>query len=405
MSDSDDTDYLLLIPPNFFWVPSDQEDDRVPQASTVVDREIVDGLLSHVNRLENRVAAIESVENSLAAGVENATARSSLDVRLKTLYGKGSNYQQVLNWVRSNDFLLNRDVSNEIGFSDNLENSLFSIRTSDLDLYAASINIKDKLTMSSPFKDSRGDEVLKVSPKKSELTEVDRLLKEMEVTQRDIENKLRSREQESVMLGAGDVGQNSEKARSVPLLGDNIGSVPDLGFGARSILYDSLKGNSGRFPTKPEPKPVIEEPFTRRSISLVGGSKEENVDKWKTYNSHDYNAIPSRSSDPLCKSPEKSYFTPSVRRKLPLSSPDARVDTPSHSDKLASPLKSVAGSPLKFESRFSERNNPSGKSAVSESSHSTRRVIPVADKAVKSNSSEHLFDHKRNEQFPPDPSL
>lgn len=54
MSDSDDTDVLLLIPPDFFLVPSDSEESYNGNKYSVVDN-----LISQVHNLENRVTQIE----------------------------------------------------------------------------------------------------------------------------------------------------------------------------------------------------------------------------------------------------------------------------------------------------------------------------------------------------------
>ncbi|XP_063243950.1 uncharacterized protein LOC134543093 isoform X2 [Bacillus rossius redtenbacheri] len=63
MSDSDDTDALLLVPPDLFYIHSDSEDnffcdvseDQNPQ----FERMVVNDLIHHVSELENRVHVIE----------------------------------------------------------------------------------------------------------------------------------------------------------------------------------------------------------------------------------------------------------------------------------------------------------------------------------------------------------
>lgn len=56
---SDDTDVLLLIPPDFFSVPSDSEDDGVV-LSKHSERLLVSDLISQVNDLEGRICMIEN---------------------------------------------------------------------------------------------------------------------------------------------------------------------------------------------------------------------------------------------------------------------------------------------------------------------------------------------------------
>jgi len=68
MSDSDDTDVLLLIPPDFFLVPaSDSEDSISPvvqERCSEYEKLVVNDLISQVNELENRISVIEN-KNSL----------------------------------------------------------------------------------------------------------------------------------------------------------------------------------------------------------------------------------------------------------------------------------------------------------------------------------------------------
>nr|CAD7608146.1 unnamed protein product [Timema genevievae] len=65
MSDTDDTDVLLLIPPDFFnVVPSDSEDSFLYHGDrSEVERIVVNDLIDQVNELESRICFIESKEN------------------------------------------------------------------------------------------------------------------------------------------------------------------------------------------------------------------------------------------------------------------------------------------------------------------------------------------------------
>jgi len=64
MSDSDDTDVLLLIPPDFFLVhTSDSEDSISPEVQercNEYEKLVVNDLISQVNELENRISVIEN---------------------------------------------------------------------------------------------------------------------------------------------------------------------------------------------------------------------------------------------------------------------------------------------------------------------------------------------------------
>lgn len=75
MSESDDTDVLLMIPPDFFLVPSSDSEDsdyRGGKSSTGV----VSELIEHVQSLESRITAIESKDNSLDASLLSASLDS-----------------------------------------------------------------------------------------------------------------------------------------------------------------------------------------------------------------------------------------------------------------------------------------------------------------------------------------
>ncbi|XP_014602433.1 PREDICTED: uncharacterized protein PFB0765w isoform X1 [Polistes canadensis] len=70
MSDSDDTDVLLLIPPDLFLVPSSSDSDISRQSYEKLDRScgrrgVISELVGHMQSLESRISAIESKDNSL----------------------------------------------------------------------------------------------------------------------------------------------------------------------------------------------------------------------------------------------------------------------------------------------------------------------------------------------------
>ena len=78
MSDSDDTDVLLLIPPDLFTVPlSDSDDESYRPSFRTSKSGVVSDLIEHMQSLESRILAIESKDspnNSL-----NLSQRLSLD--------------------------------------------------------------------------------------------------------------------------------------------------------------------------------------------------------------------------------------------------------------------------------------------------------------------------------------
>ncbi|PSN57076.1 hypothetical protein C0J52_01733 [Blattella germanica] len=112
-----------------------------------------------------------------------------------------------------------------------------------------------------------------------ELSDIEKLLKQMEATQYEIEKKLQLRE---ALLGKNNIpvtelstGMVSEKS---PVLGDTLDSVPDRGFGIRNVLYST---NPAAICSKQSTDatgaagdgsklPIHEVPCTKRNISLLG---------------------------------------------------------------------------------------------------------------------------------------
>ncbi|XP_033334310.2 centriole duplication and spindle assembly protein centrobin [Megalopta genalis] len=82
MSDSDDTDVLLLIPPDLFLITSSSEsDDSFDRGKTDCNYTrtgVISELVGHMQSLENRITAIESKDNSLDATLLNISLDSQL---------------------------------------------------------------------------------------------------------------------------------------------------------------------------------------------------------------------------------------------------------------------------------------------------------------------------------------
>ncbi|KAL0275123.1 UNVERIFIED_CONTAM: hypothetical protein PYX00_003082 [Menopon gallinae] len=57
---SDDTDVLLLIPPDFFLIPSDSDEETLPPKKIASESLIVSDLITQVNDLEGRICLIEN---------------------------------------------------------------------------------------------------------------------------------------------------------------------------------------------------------------------------------------------------------------------------------------------------------------------------------------------------------
>ncbi|XP_034184021.1 centriole duplication and spindle assembly protein centrobin isoform X2 [Osmia lignaria lignaria] len=94
MSDSDDTDVLLLIPPDLFLVPSSSESDvSSDQVNTDFSSKrsgVISELVGHMQSLESRISAIESKDNSLDATLLN----NSLDSKIQN--NSGAKLRQTL---------------------------------------------------------------------------------------------------------------------------------------------------------------------------------------------------------------------------------------------------------------------------------------------------------------------
>ncbi|XP_024872266.1 uncharacterized protein LOC112454868 isoform X1 [Temnothorax curvispinosus] len=87
MSESDDTDVLLLIPPDIFHVPSSDSDTSSDRASRTDcgGGGVISELVGHMQSLESRITAIESRDNSL-----DISAPSSLLNDSQPVYGSAS---------------------------------------------------------------------------------------------------------------------------------------------------------------------------------------------------------------------------------------------------------------------------------------------------------------------------
>ncbi|XP_026272685.1 centrobin isoform X2 [Frankliniella occidentalis] len=277
MSDSDDTEILLLIPPDFFLVNS-SDDESVSNIDSVVERTVVNDLISHVNELENRVAQIErkdpsslklndsasSLNSSCSSNFMNTEmnpssrylgSNSSLNTspsrrvaRFNSLppTPSSSSYRSLAQsaspsrtWgrnhispskvtSRSNRNLSDSSLEN-IGREKLKEKELLS----EVDLFLdglkrdaiASRGYKEKELVAgglppSPNKRDTADGVARL-----QLDEVDRLLKEVEAEQKNIEARLSTHDAPEVR-------------RIVKKPGDDIGSIPDLGFGVRDQWKD-----------------------------------------------------------------------------------------------------------------------------------------------------------------------
>jgi hypothetical protein len=108
--------------------------------------------------------------------------------------------------------------------------------------------------------------------KSMKLSDISKLLKQMEATQHELDKKLQLRDsliEESSTVSEKDCVPAPQK---VPFVGDAIGSVPDRGFGVRGTLNSSKSTPSQNMVTSGNGTkvPVHEENVTRRNVSLLG---------------------------------------------------------------------------------------------------------------------------------------
>ena len=277
MSDSDDTDILLLIPPDFFVIESSDAGSPSFEDHNV-ERSVVNDLISHVNELENRISEIEKKDPSVAnlndsissinssqspnflnREMNSATRHLGSDTNINISPSKrvtrfnslpptpsSSSYRSYVpsvsssrtwapnhsspsramskssknlsgsNWDSSNDNKLkgNNLLSEVDLFLDGLKRDSASSRgTRERDLIAG-------VLPPSPQKKDSADGVARL-----QLDEVDRLLKEVEAEQKNIEARLSSHDAPEVR-------------RIVKKPGETIGSIPDLGYGVRDQWKD-----------------------------------------------------------------------------------------------------------------------------------------------------------------------
>lgn len=328
MSESDDTDTLLLVSPTQFNVPSEPDGN--------LETSVVEDLLNHVEHLETRVHIIENRTSLLGNDLGHLNGQngaltpnsveSSSEPTLRTVISTRPNKEILLREV--DRYLDSIDLSGDNSFE-------AAVHQNGADMSALEPSSND-------------------GPSHLGLPDVAKLLKEMEMTQNEIEKKLRVREQEYSLgdfstrsdastarsrvagryasdrlpyrtdHGSRDREDGTANAESMPrsrafTVGDNIASVPDLGFGVRELYL-----NRGSPQKKSDDPPRafgtdIEEPITRRDAYLVGSSRAGDDSR-------------RNSSSSLARSPAKSYLqrTPPIldlrkqkdaspRRRLPFS--------------------------------------------------------------------------------------
>lgn len=273
MSDSDDTDILLLIPPDFFLIDS-SDAESVGHGDNLAGRTVVNDLISHVNELEDRIAQIEKKDTSLSKLNDSTSSMysspssnllrremnpssrhlgsdSSLNSspsRRVTRYNSlpptpSSSYRSFgpssRTWGRNYSSPSkvvpkpNRNFSDDGWENTDREKPKGNELLSEVDAFLDGLK-RDSVSSRANKDNDLVTGALPPSPKKKDtadgvarlqLDEVDRLLKEVEAEQKNIEAR----------LGTHDA---PEVRKIVHKPGENVGSIPDLGFGVRDHWKD-----------------------------------------------------------------------------------------------------------------------------------------------------------------------
>lgn len=277
MSDSDDTDILLLIPPDFFIIESSDAESSSFEDRTV-ERSVVNDLISHVNELENRISEIEKKDTSVSnlndsfSSINSSRSSNFLNQEMNSANRhlgsdpninispsrrvtrfsslpptpSSSSYRSYVPSVSSSRTWVPNHLSPSKQFSKSNKNLSGSNWESPQDGKLKGNNLLSEVDLfldglkrdSASSRGNREKELiaggLPPSPQKKEtadsvarlqLDEVDRMLKEVEAEQKNIEAKLSSHDAPKVR-------------RIVKKPGETIGSIPDLGFGVRDQWKD-----------------------------------------------------------------------------------------------------------------------------------------------------------------------
>lgn len=237
MTDTDDTDELLLIPPDFFVVESDsgQHDPVRPYYN------IVDKLIKQVDGLQHRLKTIEVSESFLSHSMDFTQSPSNMN----------SHRQNFRKYNSTDDLQTSYSAQN----TPQKPSSKFKLNS-----LPNSPNV-DRLQHPRSFRRGLGGRLVEDSPEGKytrfdrdgqTLNEIDTFLSKVKSIQRI--SAVRNLENDFNTFGSvksGERSQNSGNLREEPSCmkktwqcGDNKDSVPDYGTGMRDLLYnDKLKEN------------------------------------------------------------------------------------------------------------------------------------------------------------------
>nr|CAD7572916.1 unnamed protein product [Timema californicum] len=290
MSDTDDTDVLLLIPPDFFNViPSDSEDSFLYHDSTSyhgdrseVERIVVNDLIDQVNELESRISLIETKENinfqPYLPGESKSNPSFLFDISQeidsvpqynKQRFSKSCSPAGVSTppkLVVGTNLSLHTD-----GFCESLVPGTARDQHYESGGFTTLPNLEEIIVRSSKLT----PEMHRTSfnQRKLELRDVDQLLDQMEATQLEIVQKLHG--SGIPLIQDKDSKRNTKiPVQKVANVGDNISSVPNLGFGVRELFVGhSTPSSPQKLKSYDTRQPVEEDPIVPKTISPLGSNQ------------------------------------------------------------------------------------------------------------------------------------
>ncbi|KAK4881020.1 hypothetical protein RN001_004339 [Aquatica leii] len=249
MSDTDDTDNLLLIPPDLFTIPSDTEDIAGGPYYKVVE-----SLITQVSNLENRIntisSASESSINQSLDYIDNRNQSSKLmsgvrkyssleDLPKESYRGSTQTTPQkpnhrinslpttpnIRHTPKSKTRLRYNDKKNQSETLDEIDAFISNVKTIQKFQSARNLSI--------PFSNLQvADQSEEDVPQRMNLNDVNHMLKNVESHQKDIESRFKENEIES---------QKNEPTFFKEVTwqeGDTVHSVPNRGMGMRNLLYN-----------------------------------------------------------------------------------------------------------------------------------------------------------------------
>lgn len=298
MSDTDDTDNLLLIPPDFFVLHSDTEDSSKAYGPYY---KVVDSLITQVNKLENRVNYIETVsdssftntsihyspsDNKNRANLMSDTRRfSSLEdlpneinvrsthstpqkpktrFKLNSLPSTPGKPRTNIHLGHGDLFVPKRSPHEKVGPKSNhnmlneIDTFISNVKTIQKYQTARNLNPVFDAYMVGNHRNVNTMDETGDNNKALNLKDVDQMLDAMESHQREIESRLKEREHDMRR-------NNSEMKENVWRQGDTKTSVPDYGMGMRDILYERTSSS--------------EQPFYKEETWRLGDNKESVPDR------------------------------------------------------------------------------------------------------------------------------